>query len=132
MAGAVNVTISANWERWQNGLRRFGQDTAEAAESTFRQAGEVFLSESQNRAHVLSGDMLSTGRLEEETMGDEISVNLVYGGIPGASGRIVDYALFEEQRGGSHAFMSLAWASTERMFAEAIPDAFEQVVATWR
>lgn len=129
---SVHVTISPEWERWVRGFQNVGGDVEEAAERTFKQAGEAFFAATQNNVHVLSGDLLSTGRVETRGTGSEVTTEVMYGGIPGASGTLVDYAIHEENRGGSHAFIERGWEQTERMFSQALPDAWDAVVMSWR
>lgn len=128
---SISVTVSANWDRWVAGFQNLADDAADVAESEFEAAAEVLLSRSQTYAHVLSGDMMSTGRLKVGRSGDEVTATVEYGGIPGASGRMVNYAGIENARGGSHAFMDRAVESTERMFSDAMPSAWERVVKSW-
>lgn len=132
MSGAIEVTISPNWDRWIAGLSNVEGEIGKHASDTFKQAGEVFFATTQRNVHVLSGDLLSSGRVETERTSDGITTSVRYGGVPGASGRLVDYAIYEENRGGSHAFMSRSWEQTERLFAQAMPEAWDAVVASWR
>lgn len=129
----IDVKVSAEWDRWTAGLNRMGPDMADAADRTFRSAGEMFFSATQTNVHVITGDLMSTGRVNTEGTGREVETTVKYGGIPGAStGQIVDYAEDEEDRGGSHAYMARGWEQTERVFAQAMPEAWEAVVRSWR
>lgn len=132
MARSVTVEISANWDRWVEGFSNLTDEVEPYAARTFEEAAEVMFSRSQTYAHVISGDMLSTGRVEMDEGRDEVEARVVYGGVPGRSGRIVDYAGFENARGGSHAFLDRAWEATESLFAAALPEAWEAVTQSWK
>lgn len=132
VSGSIEVTVSAEWDRWVAGLSDVGPQVEESAERTFEQAGDVFFSRTQSNVHVITGDLLSSGRVVTERTRDGVQTEVRYGGVPGASGRIVDYAVHEENRGGSHAFMARSWEQTEKMFARALPEAWDAVVSSWR
>lgn len=132
MADDLQVKISAEWDAWINGFDRLTDDIEAHAARTFEEAAEVMFSRSQTFAHVITGDMLSTGRVEVDEGRNEVEARVMYGGIPGKSGRIVDYAAIENARGGSHAFLDRAWEATEAQFARALPAAWQAVTESWR
>ena len=91
----------------------------ELADGQSRVGNEVLFSHTQQYAHVLSGDMKSTGNLEVELgeSGLTIDADLSYGG-PAASGEDVDYTIYELRRGGSHDFFARALKQSTKILEE--------------
>jgi hypothetical protein len=87
----------------------------------WRAANEVFFSNTQQAAHVLSGDMKRTGSLEVELgeTGHVIEADLSYGGIA-PSGEDVDYVIYELRRGGSHDFFARGLRQSTRILEEGV------------
>lgn len=123
MSGSIKVTVSPSWNRWVNGFNTIEREAQNAARTEFQQAGEVFFARSQQFVHVLSGDLLASGSIEIVATGGEVVARLTYD---------TDYAIYENARGGSHAFIDRAWEATEQTFADALPGAWSKVVSSWR
>ncbi|AMM44196.1 hypothetical protein BJD78_gp26 [Arthrobacter phage KellEzio] len=87
----------------------------------WRAANEVFFSNTQQAAHVLSGDMKRTGSLEVELheSGILIDADLSYGGMA-PSGEDVDYTIYELRRGGSHDFFARGLRQSTRILEEGV------------
>jgi hypothetical protein len=94
------------------------------AERSWESATETFFDWSQEFAHVVTGEMKGSGRFEVDLDGRLQVVGIVEYDS--------DHAIFEELRGGMHAFLTRAWERTEHEFSEAMPRAWEAVVVSWR
>lgn len=90
----------------------------------WKQATDVMFDRSQQYAHVLTGENKASGEAEVDSEGPTTLV-----------GRITydsDHAIYEENRGGEHAFLGRAWEATEATFARALPLAWKAVVESWK
>lgn len=120
---SVKVTVTANYARWIKGFGRLEEEISEEGERMWSAAGEVFFSESQTNVHVLSGDLKKSGSMNVTSEPGELTCVVEYD---------EDYAIHEENRGGSHAYIGRAWETTEAMFREAMPETWEGVVSSWK
>ena len=119
----VRVTVSPTWDRWVAGFGHLEAEMNATALRTFTQANEVFFDRSQANAHVLSGENRASGSASVHAVVGEILARVQYDS---------DHAIYEEARGGSHAFIGRAWEQTEVMFRGALPEAWGKVVSSWR
>lgn len=119
----IRMTVSANYGRWKQGFGNIGPEMKTVGVLVWRQATEVMFSRSQEFAHVLSGENKSSGSFDAGVEGDELVGTIEYDS---------DHAIYEERRGGSHAFLGRAWEATEKTFADALPEAWEAVVRSWK
>lgn len=79
---------------------------------------QVYL-RSQENVHVITGRLKSTGKWHVFYAGEMVIEAIVeYGGVA-YDGYDVDYALYEEGRGGSHAFLTRAAEQAFPMFEAA-------------
>lgn len=99
-----------------------GVDVTEDEEMLFEQAVDYLFNQTQNRVHVLSGDLKASGRERVWREGPAVFGEIEYGGGE------VDYAWFEMRRGGSHDFMSPAVVATERLFGAALEEAVDSMM----
>lgn len=120
---SAKFTVSADLGRWISGTRRFEQDMHDEVRRQFAAANDVFYDKTQQYVHVETGNLKSSGKREYEEERGEVTALLVYD---------TDYAIYEENRGGSHAYMSRGWQAAESTFERAMPEAFERVVGKWR
>lgn len=123
MSGTVTIKISANYERWIRGFDNVGLEVQVAGERRWKQATEVLYDRTQSFVHVLSGDLKDSGDVEMEMGAGQLIGRVAYD---------MPYAAAEEARGGSHAYLARGWQATENVFARALPEAWGDVVATWR
>lgn len=61
--------------------------------------------ENQERAHLLSGSLKASGRMSSEVNGQVWTGRISYGGASPGPNSVVDYAIYELHKGGSHDFM---------------------------
>lgn len=124
MATGVEVTISPEWDEWTRGFDRLPVEILAAVERPWQAAADLMFDKSQQFAHVLSGEMKASGEPAEVTIKPlEVVATIEY---------TSDHAIYEERRGGSHAYLTRAFAETSRMFEEALPAAWEALVVGWR
>jgi len=122
LGNGITGKVSARWQRWGAGFGHIGREFGSPAERAWEQATETMFDFSQQYAHVVTGEMKGSGSFEVDATGREVTGRVVYDS---------DHAIFEEERGGSHAFLTRAWESTEREFSESMPRAWEAVVDSW-
>lgn len=110
-----HMVISVGLEDWKRGFRHLEKENvSRVAVEKWSLAVEVLFAATQQYAHVLSGDMISTGRHKTGREGTDIVGEIEYGGIPGeATGEMVDYTEYELKRKGSHDFYARAARATK-------------------
>lgn len=122
MASSVKIKISANWMRWEAGMGNLGREVSDRGRTVWNAATDVMFDRSQQYAHVLSGDNKASGSAETVVEGTDLIGRITYDS---------DHAIYEEARGGEHAYIGRAWEATETMFRESLPKAWEEVVKSW-
>lgn len=122
MASGVKVTVSANYRRWQRGFSNLEREIIDKGRDEWTAAMEMFYDRTQEFAHVLTGEMKSSGEVEVTFGSGEITGTLTYDS---------EHAVWEEQRGGSHAFITRGWEATESMFERAFPDMWSRITESW-
>lgn len=106
--------MPVEFDRWIQGMEDL--DPTQEVLAEWRDAMERFYGHSQETVHRISGALQSTGRHDTEVTGrTEVTGTLAYGGIDG-----VDYAGYEHDRGGDHAWITLAFAMSRRDFERAL------------
>lgn len=125
-SGEIEIEVSAQWDRWVRGLNNLRDELGDEAMREFEAANDVFYDKTQQYVHVETGNLKASGNREYERDDDTVTALLVYGD------EAVDYAIYEEKRGGSHAFITRGWNATYEVFAEALPKAWEAVHQKWR
>lgn len=81
--------------------------------------------DTQSRTHVLSGSLKASGRMESGVEDGEWQGTISYGGASAGPNSVVDYAIYEMQRGGEHDFFSDLPGLDDR-FTDAIDGQFER------
>lgn len=122
-ASRVNGTIvfAVDMERWTHGFEKLDDPRVSAAAvRAWDTAVEVFFAATQQYAHVLSGDMISTGRYETKQDGGDIVGTLEYGDQIGPSGEMVDYVKYELRRKGSHDFYARGYRATRERLDQGV------------
>ena len=120
----VEIEISPEWVRWIRGFDRLPVEIMREVAEPWKQAADVMFDRSQQYAHVLTGENKASGVPPEITFEAlQVVATIEY---------TSDHAIYEERRGGSHAFLTRAFVATERLFESAMPEAWERLVASWR
>lgn len=119
----IKIDVGPHWRAWTAGFAGLQAGLVAVGRRAWDEAGRGFYDISQELAHIDTGEMKASGSHELHTSPTELIAELVYGS---------DHALFEEARGGDHAFISRAWEQAEPRFAAALPEMFEAVVRSWR
>ena len=120
MTKYVTVTVSKELADWVKGLSNF--DLGDPAMEQWQAANDVFFERTQRFAHIISGDMKRSGRMETSIEGKQIIGETTYGGVTGTKGP-VDYTVYELARGGSHDFIARALASTTSTLQDGLYEA---------
>ena len=119
----VKVKVSANYDRWIAGFRNLDREMATTGRRAWEAATDVMFDRSQSYAHVLTGENKASGHAEVLVEAGEFIGRIEYDS---------DHAIYENARGGEHAFIDRAWEATEAQFRDAIPEAWAEVVTSWR
>lgn len=123
MPGPVEIRVSANWKAWERGLGSLGQAMGDRGRTIWQQATDVMFDRSQQYAHVLSGDNKESGSAETVVDGNDLVGRITYDS---------DHAIYEEARGGEHAYLGRAWEATQSTFERAMPKAWKEITESWR
>lgn len=123
MSGAIKVKVSAEWKAWERGFGSVGPALRSEGRRRWQAVTDVMFDRSQQYAHVLSGDNKASGSASTTATSDELVGTIEYDS---------DHAIFEENRGGEHAFIGRAWEATEADFRRTMPETWEAVVKSWR
>ena len=111
----------------QEGMASLPRTVAEGKRE-WQAVADMLFDSSQRHAHIITGRMKSSGRdevrVENATM---LIAEVVYGGVV-IDGELVDYALYEHERGDSHAFLDLAYEETSPRFPEAMVNVWQRVM----
>lgn len=119
----IEIQVDPQWGRWVAGFAGLGEALLRTGRAAWEAANEAFYDTTQDLAHVDTGDMKRSGARQVVQAGEDLVAEVSYDEVP---------TIFEEARGGDHAFLSNSWERCEPVFAEALPAAFELVVASWR
>jgi hypothetical protein len=123
------IAVPVEFDRWIHGLENF--DPSDEVAAAWDDAMQVFYGQSQESVHVISNALRTTGRYEvTQEAGDRVHGDLIYGGQTvkvSAHGRTrtVDYAIYEHNRGGDHAWMTVAFAQSRARFEQALRDGID-------
>ena len=131
MADRLQITTPANFQRWSLGARALPGGFRGASGPLWQLANENFFSLTQQYVHVESGDLKSTGRETVTVEGSRVVATVEYGGVVPGTGRTVDYAQFELNRGGDHDYMGRAWEEAQDVFQGVFGQTWGRVVAAW-
>lgn len=122
MTGAVEVRVTANYDRWVSGFGNIQREAIEHGRDAWEAATEVFFDRTQEYAHVVTGEMKASGKAEVDIDAD---------GLVGIVAYDSEHAIFEEHRGGNHALITRGWEATEQMFRESFPQIWHDIVMSW-
>jgi hypothetical protein len=122
-----------------DGFKELSRGASRPMQEEWAAASEEFHLTAQARVHVITGALRATGQVRFEIDPDSFTVELEYGGpIPpdlitdlmlAVRGDRVDYAVYEQDRGGSHDWLNLAFAATSEEFTDGLERGF---VDTWK
>lgn len=127
MANEMRIYAAGDFDRWLNAFNELGgPGVPAAAVEEWNVACEILFGATQQYAHVLSGDMLSSGKLEVDVEGKDVVGTITYGGgqrsntKPHWKHQEIDYVPYELARGGSHDFIDRAVVKTVPRLEEAV------------
>jgi hypothetical protein len=124
MASSVKIEITPNFDRWIEGMAVAPVTIAAVARIEWKAAADVMFDRTQQYVHVITGRLKASGKPAQiKTSHDEVTATIEYD---------APYAIYEEARGGAHAFMTRGYEASSRMFESAMPKAWERLVMTWR
>lgn len=125
MTGEIEIKVSPNWFRWEQGFGSLGREIVPQAQHEFEAAAKAFFDATQGFVHVISGRLKASGDYEVQGSVSEgdVTMQVTYD---------APYAIYEQVRGGSHAFMTRAWEQTAELFDGAMTEAWTKVVESWR
>lgn len=125
-SGHVRIIPDSTFVQWQRSFEKLGRvPISQAAVREWEQTIEVMFDLTQQYAHVLSGDMVRSGKYQiDEVTKLEIKGSITYGGgqrsntKPHWQHQEIDYTKYELERGGSHDFFKRAHQAAERRLEE--------------
>lgn len=119
------VFIHSNWDDVLVELDRIEDMPTPGMKSALDAVLLAAFFETQAEVHVITGSLKGSGNAYSDVDGDEWTGTLSYGGLsPGFPNDPVEYAAYEQARGGGHDFMHAFFAFHDR-FAEAVRDGLE-------
>lgn len=116
---------------WAEGFEHLERDLTKALLLEWQTAADVMYEYSQEFAHVLSGEMKASSEGPVVSVPDPgtVAAEITYGPWENIHGHeIKPYAEYEHNRGGEHAFLTLAFNAAERDFGDALAKAFTRTV----
>lgn len=111
MGASLKVVVDPKFVQWR---QSFGQLPVRATAQTrmWQIAGDVMFDKSQQKVHVLSGDLKSSGRpAETKVEGLTVVAEIAYE---------AEHALFEFSRGGDHDALTRAFEETLKVFEKTL------------
>lgn len=112
----TRIRVPIEFDRWIDGLEDF--DPGPEVLAQWRDAMERFYGHSQETVHVISNALRESGTHDTQRAGrDRVEGTLTYGGTAE-----VDYAMYEHDRGGEHAWITEAFRRSRRDFERALAD----------
>jgi hypothetical protein len=118
----TRIRVPVEFDRWIEGLEDL--DPGREVEAEWTRAMERFYGHSQETVHVITSALRASGRHDTARTGrTECTGTLTYGGTPE-----VDYAIYEHQRGGDHAWITEAFRMSRRDFERALADGIDRHV----
>lgn len=121
---STRLIVPVKFDEWIEGLEHF--DPGDEILHEWTDATERFYAASQEHVHVITNALRTSGRHDTEHTGrGRVTGTLTYGGTQvTVSGhdrpRTVDYAVYEQRRGGDHDWIAKAFAQTRRDFTRAL------------
>jgi hypothetical protein len=130
MATRLELVVPTDLDIWQAGFTLLPEELVLAAAAQWEIATDLFFDNTQQVVHVITGDLKASGRSSVSVDGQTVVGEIVYGDVDGLHG-FVDYAQFEEDRGGDHAYLARGWEASQSKFEAAMGLAWSSVVAGW-
>lgn len=130
----IKIDMGHKLPHWGRGFDRLDGPIPDGAVKEWTEACEVFFGATQQYAHVLSGDMVSSGRLSMSRGLSEIEGLIEYNGgrrsnaKPWWKHQEIDYTQYEVARGGSHDFFRRALVKTRDHMTEAAGKALGEAI----
>lgn len=118
------LIVPIKFDEWIEGLDNF--DPGDEILHEWTDATERFYASSQEHVHVITNALRTSGRHDTERDGrGRVVGTLTYGGTSvNVSGsdhpRLVDYAVYEQRRGGDHDWITKAFAESREGFSRAL------------
>lgn len=101
----MSVSFRIDMSEWTEALHAISGPGMETIAKLEEVMAEAF-AESQAIVHVITGSLKGSGRTSFKVEGDQWTGEISYGGpSPGFPHDPVDYAGYEQERGGSHDFL---------------------------
>lgn len=119
----MELLVSAEFPAWEEGFRELSRGPSPEMRDEWEQASESLFAVSDAIVHVLTGRLKASGSVRVDDHGSVLETVLEYD---------TEYAIYEHERGGSHAWMDRAWAATEEDFERALERGWLRTVRSWR
>jgi hypothetical protein len=126
------IRVPVKFDEWIEGLENL--DASDEVLREWDRATERFYGHSQETVHVITNALRTTGRYHTERDGhNRVLGDVIYGGqtvsVPGYKrDRVVDYAIYEHQRGHDHAWLTVAFAQSRDDYERALLDGIDAAV----
>ena len=122
--GEMEVTLSPVFDEWIDGWERFGEEYSDEVQDALHDALQQMYGFSQQFVHVITGELKASGHVVmRRPMGTEVEGSVIYD---------ADYAIFEHQRGGEHAYLDRAYVAAGPAFDGILMAAWNGTVDRWR
>jgi hypothetical protein len=118
----VRFTTPPQVKAWSRGMKDGEKHVFDAADTHWQAAADVLFDRSQQYVHVITGNLKASGRSRVYRLAKSTVAEIAYGGGS------VDYAGYEEARGGDHAYLSRAAEVTSQMFRVAMDLIFDDAM----
>ena len=129
------LIVPVKFDEWIEGLENF--DPGDEILHEWTDATERFYAASQEHVHVITNALRTSGRHNTERDGrGQVVGTLTYGGttvsVSGSNKpRTVNYAVYEQRRGGDHDWITKAFAETRRDYVRALEDGIDAHVRSF-
>jgi hypothetical protein len=118
MAGRIRITTTL--DKWVVAAGKFSSLMEEVSGRELEKAAQATYEASQDEVHIITGSLKGSGRWEVERGRVRTTVRVIYGGPSSGPISPVDYAIYEQARGGAHDFMGPAVDRTQSMYPESM------------
>ncbi len=122
----IQIVVPDVFRAWGDGFGSAPNDVPEEAAEQWRIATDLFFDQTQQRVHIISAALKSSGRSSVELDGKVLVGEVAYGNEE------VPYAQIEEDRGGEHAYLSIGWEAASRVYEDALDEAWSEVIGGWK
>lgn len=107
----VELVPDGAFQHWIDSLRNAEAIVESVAEPMLAKEMGRFFNATQDAVHVITGELKASGRVASDMKGGVFEGRVLYD---------ADYASYEHDRGGSHAFLDRGWEMTEADFSAAV------------